>query len=263
MEKSNKYALVTGASSGIGWHISAELAGKGYSIVAVSNQPEKLLELKSFLENNSNVNVITLDTDLSVEGAAAWVFDFCTAGNLNIEVLVNNAGIFFFSEISKTEMNMVNAMLMLHNVTPVVLCRLFGGQMAKARKGYILNVSSITAVMPFPAISLYASTKRFIRHFSRAFRAEMKLDNVNVTCLIPGATDTSLYDSGQMNLSLLKKLGMMKSPAVVARAGIKSLFACRAESVPGIFNKMVMLVVPLIPHFIIGLITRHSRLVRK
>lgn len=263
MERNNKYAIVTGASSGIGWHISDELAGRGYSIVAVSNQPEKLSELKLFLENNRLVTVVTLNTDLSKEGAAARVFEFCTGRNLNIEVLVNNAGIFFFSEISKTDTSMVNTMLMVHNVTPVLLCRLFGEQMAKAGKGFILNVSSITAVMPYPAISLYASTKRFIRHFSRAFRDEMKLDNVNVTCLIPGATDTSLYNSGQMNISLLKKLGMMKSPAEVASTGIKALFACRCESVPGIFNKIIMLLVPLVPHFVIGLITRHSRLVRK
>lgn len=263
MGKNEKYAVVTGASSGIGWHISKELAQRGYSIVAVSNQTLQLRDLKSSLEKDYNTRVETLDTDLVQEDAAFQVFNFCKGKNLTVEVLVNDAGMFFFGEVTKIDYNRVKSILSLHILTPALLCRLFGEQMAVNGKGYILNLSSITAVMPYPGISLYGPTKAFMRHFSRALRSEMKLDNINVTCLMPGATDTSLYNTGNINAPLLKKLGIMKRPEAVAKAGVKALFRGRAVSIPGLVNKISVLLVPLIPGFIIEVITRRTGLIRK
>ena len=263
MEKSEKYAVVTGASSGIGWHICRELAQRGYSIVAVSNQPLQLQDLKSSLERDHDIRVETLATDLAQEDAAQQVFNFCKEKNLAVEVLVNDAGMFFFGEVTKIDYNRVKSILSLHIHTPVLLCRLYGEQMAMNGKGYILNLSSITAVMPYPGISLYAPTKAFMRHFSRALRSEMKLDNVSVTCLMPGAADTSLYDTGNINTSLLKKLGLMKKPGTVAKAGVRALFRGRAVCIPGFVNKITVLVVPLIPRFIIEVITRRTGVIRK
>jgi uncharacterized protein len=263
MEKNEKYAVVTGASSGIGWHICNELAQRGYSLVAVSNQPLKLQDLKSSLEKDYKICVETLDTDLSQVGAAKLVFDFCKQKNLTVEVLVNDAGIFFFGEVTKIDYNHVKSILSLHILTPALLCRLFGEQMATTGKGYILNLSSITAVMPYPGISLYGPTKAFIRHFSRALRSEMKLDNINVTCLMPGATDTSLYNTGNINSSLLRKLGIMKKPEIVAKAGVRALFRGKAVCIPGFINKLTVLLVPLVPRFIIEVITRKTGAIRK
>jgi uncharacterized protein len=263
MKKNEKYAVVTGASSGIGWHICNELAQRGYSIVAVSNQPLQLQDLKSSLEKGYDIHIETLDTDLVQESSAQRVFDFCKQNNFMVEVLVNDAGMFFFGEVAKIDYNHVKSILSLHVLTPALLCRLFGEQMAADGKGYILNLSSITAVMPYPGISLYAPTKAFMRHFSRALRYEMKLDNVNVTCLMPGATDTSLYNTGNINSSLLKKLGIMKKPEAVAKAGVRALFRKRAVCIPGIINKITVLMVPLVPGFIIEAITRRTGVIRK
>jgi uncharacterized protein len=263
MVKNEKYAVVTGASSGIGWYISEELAQRGYSIVAVSNQPLQLQDLKFFLEKDYNICVETLDTDLAKEDAAQLVFDFCKEKNLTVEVLVNDAGIFFFGEVVKIDYFHVKSILSLHILTPALMCRLFGEQMAANRKGYILNLSSITAVMPYPGISLYGPTKAFMRHFSRALRSEMKLDNINVTCLMPGATDTSLYNTGNINSSLLKKLGIMKKPETVAKAGVRALFRGQAICIPGFINRITVFVVPLVPRFIIEIITRRTGAIRK
>jgi len=263
MEKNEKYAVVTGASSGIGWHICKELALKGYSIIAVSNQPLQLHDLKSSLEKDYDTRVETFDTDLVPEDAAQQVFNFCKEKNLTVEVLVNDAGMFFFGEVTKIDYYRVKSILSLHILTPALLCRLFGEQMAVNGKGYILNLSSITAVMPYPGISLYAPTKAFMRHFSRALRSELKLDNINVTCLMPGATDTSLYNTGNINASLLKKLGIMKKPEAVAKAGVRALFRGRAVCIPGLVNKISVLLVPLIPRFIIEVITARTGAIRK
>lgn len=263
MDNTRKYALVTGASSGIGWHISEELARRGYSIVAVSNQPEQLRKLKETLEKAYAVIVVPVDRDLAQEDSAMQLFRFCGDNELAIEVLVNDAGMFFFSEVTRTDPDKIRSILALHILTPTLLCRLFGEQMAKKRCGYILNLSSITAMMPYPGISMYASTKSFIRHFTRAFRSEMKLDNVSVTCLMPGATDTSLYSTGNINVSILKKIGMMKNPQSVARAGIKALFRGKAVCIPGLFNRLIVIILPLIPRVIIEMITRRTSVVRK
>ena len=252
MNAMEKYAVVTGASSGIGWHISKELAERGYSIVAVSNQSDALRNLKSELEETYGVTIFTIDCDLSATGAAELIYNYCRQKELQVEVLVNNAGMLIHGEVLNVDMKRINTILQLHMNTPVLLCRFFGTHMVENKKGYILNISSISASMPYPTISLYGPTKSFLRGFTRALRSEMKGSGVSVSCLIPGATATALYDKDQLNLPLLTRLGIMKRPEVVARAGVLALFRGRAERVPGILNKLILLFIPLVPHALIG-----------
>ena len=108
--------------------------------------------------------------------------------------------------------------------------------------------------MAYPLISLYGPTKAFLRHFSRALHIEMKRNNVNVTCLLPGATNTPLYEKDKVNIKLAATLGVMKEPQYVARKGIDALFNTKRESIPGIVNKLTVLFVPLLPSALIGLI---------
>ena len=263
MDLARKYAVVTGASSGIGWHISESLASRGYDIIAVSNQPAQLDDLKKKLERDYKVTALTVNIDLAEEDSASSIYNFCKKNNLIVDVLVNNAGTLVFGETVQIDFSRTKNILNLHMTTPALLCRLFGEQMVRRKKGFILNVSSISAVMPYPGISLYGPTKAFIRYFTRAIRTEMKHYGVNVTCLIPGATDTSLYELGNFDNPLSRNLGVVKNPEAVARAGIKALFNNRPACVPGFLNKVTVFIIPLIPHFIIGLIYRKTHLVKK
>ena len=145
----NKYALVTGASSGIGWHVSKKLAQKGYSIIAVSNQPQQLEKLKSELQSAFAISVIKYDIDLAQAGAAKEIFEYCETHQFEVEVLVNNAGILVIGEAVKVDYSEAASVLQLHIATPALLCNLFGKKMMLRKKGYILNVSSISAVMPY------------------------------------------------------------------------------------------------------------------
>ena len=111
-----------------------------------------------------------------------------------------------YGEVTSIELKRVNDILNLHMNTPAKLCRLFGENMVKNQKGYILNVSSISSIMAYPLISLYGPTKTFLRHFSKALRIEMKRNNVNVTCVLPGATATALYDKKVINLCFDRKV---------------------------------------------------------
>lgn len=256
MDKGLKYALVTGASSGIGWHISMQLAERGYSIFAVSNQPAELDNLSNSISMTFNVKVETLETDLSLPESAQLVFDHCKAKNIEVEVLVNNAGILVYGKVFGVPQEKVSTILQLHLHTPVMLCRLFGERMNDRGHGFILNVSSISSVMPYPTISLYGPTKTFLRKFTRALRTENLKTGVTVSCLLPGATATALYDPNKINLPLAQKLGVMKKPEDVARLGLKALFRNKAECVPGIINELAMLIVPIVPHGLLGWVFR-------
>jgi len=262
MGSNHKYALVTGASSGIGWHIAETLAGKGYSVVAVSNQPIQLDNLKKSLEQAYGITVIIFSTDLARENSAQQIFEFCEKHSLTVEVLVNNAGMFIFGETVTADYSAMRSMLNLHMVTPVLLSRMFCESMIRRGIGYIMNISSITAVMPYPGISLYGPTKAFIRHFTRAIRTEMKLYGIKVTCLLPGAVSTAFYGTDKYNTPVFRLLGLMKTPQTVAKAGVNALFKNRPECVPGLLNKIIVFLLPLVPHSIISLINKRTNLVR-
>ncbi|MBN1414054.1 MAG: SDR family NAD(P)-dependent oxidoreductase [Bacteroidales bacterium] len=263
MNGTGKYALVTGASSGIGRQISVVLAQQGYNIIAVSNQPEQLYDLKEKLEQCCSIKVHTLNIDLAKENSADQIFDFCENNKLEVEVLINNAGILVFGEVMKVEYSQLKTIVNLHMTTPAFLCRLFGAIMILRKKGFILNVSSISAVMPYPGISLYGPTKAFLRYYTRALRTEMKSYGVHVTCLIPGATATALYNANNINMPLLMRLGIVKKPETVALKAVKALSGNRAECIPGLLNKLIILLLPCIPHFVISLIHKHTDFVKK
>jgi len=230
--------------------------------MAVSNQRAQLDELKKHLEQQYPVTVSLLDIDLSQDGSADQVFDYCRKQHFEIEVLVNNAGMLVFSNIVQIDYSRMNAILVLHMVTPALLCRLFAEEMVMKRKGFILNVASISAVMPYPGISLYGPTKAFVWNYTRAFRTEMKYKGVKVTCLVPGATATALYDTQHINISFLMKLGIFKKPHAVAQAGMKALFKGREVCIPGFMNKLIVRLFPLIPRGLIDLIYRKTNLVK-
>jgi short-subunit dehydrogenase len=263
MNEIKKYALVTGASSGIGLHLAEGLARLGYSIIAVSNQPVELEMLKTRIEHMVAVTVTTLNIDLANENSARQVFDFCEEQELEIEVLVNNAGMLVFGLALKVGYSRINTIMNLHMITPVLLCDLFGEKMMAKNKGYILNVSSISAVMPYPGISLYGPTKAFLRHFTRALRTETRPFGIKVTCLIPGATSTNLYSIQNYNIPLLEKLGVFKKPEKVAKAGLKALFNDRPLCIPGWLNKIIVYFMPFIPPSLIAQIYKRTSLLKE
>lgn len=258
MDQKGKYALITGASSGLGWHLSELLTQKGYNLIAVSNQPAELEELKDYLEQTYSIEVLTVNTDLARETAAKNLFDYCEDKDLQVDVLVNNAGVLVYGEALTVEYARSLSILNLHMTTPALLCRLFGENMKQRSKGHILNVSSISAVMPYPTISFYGPTKSFLRYFSRALRTELKSTGINVTCLLPGAMDTRLLDVYKAKLEFCKRIRVVKHPEKVARAGIEALFKNRSECIPGMLNKLTICLLPILPQFIIGLIYRRS-----
>lgn len=243
----NQYALVTGGSSGIGFAIAEKLAQKGYNLLLVSNQESELQKCSLIISSRYSVKCFYLSIDLSKPEAALKVYEYCHQHKLTIEILVNNAGILLYSEVASAPVEKVHLILQLHIHTTVMLCRYFGEDMQERRSGKILNVSSISAIMPYPGISLYGPTKTFIRYFTRALRSEMQAYKVTVTCVLPGATATALYDPNVVNVELGKKLGIMHTPEFVAQKAIRALFNNQAECIPGMLNKLTVFFLSFIP----------------
>lgn len=155
----NETALITGASSGIGLRYAEQLAAKGYDLVIVSNEDDKNRALADFLSARYSVTIYPVFKDLCSDSAARELYEFCREKGLQIEILINNAGMLVFDTLSRTPIEKIDRIISLHVKTATILCKLFSEQMKQRGSGRILIMSSATAHMPYPTISVYAATK--------------------------------------------------------------------------------------------------------
>lgn len=233
-----KYALITGASSGMGLEFALQLAARGYGIIIVSNRSDDNLKASEKVRQQASVDVRVIDADLSLPNAAQDIYDMIHEWDLEVEVLVSNAGMLLFSTLTKTSIQALDKIISLHCTTPVKLIRLFGEDMQERKKGYILITSSSSAWMQYPTISHYGATKAFLKNFSRAIWYEFRRYNVGVTAFFPGAVDTPLYHLDEKWRRLFRNLGMMMSPQRAVSLGLKAMFRRKYRCIPGIFTKI-------------------------
>jgi short-subunit dehydrogenase len=257
------YALVTGGCSGIGFAYASVLAEKGYNILIVSNQEEENEKAAAQLRDSYHVEVHALYADLAHEKAAQQLFDTCQREGWIVEVLVNNAGMFYFDLITEQPLARTAAMVELHITTPTLLCALFGSEMKKHGKGYILNASSITAWKSFPGLAVYGTSKRYIKAFSRSLADELNDFGVKVCAVCPGAVDTALYNLSPEVRRRCRRWGVMLSPEAVARKGVKALFKGKVCYVPGCINYLFIFLFLILPHWLINFLKRKFKLFTK
>jgi short-subunit dehydrogenase len=231
---------------------------RGFDLVLVSDRGDALARAAAELHRAHGVTVQTLALDLARPEAAAEVHAEVGRLGVVVDVLVNNAGIFFFGEAADAPLDRANALLQLHVVTPSLLCSRFARDMRARRRGHILVVSSISAWRDFPGISYYGSSKKYLRGFTRALRSELAVYGVGVTCLAPGATATGLYDATDLPVELLRRVGVFMDPEVVAEAGVEALFAGEAECMPGLVTRAMTLAAVATPQWVIDLIRRRA-----
>ncbi|MDO4755256.1 MAG: SDR family NAD(P)-dependent oxidoreductase, partial [Parabacteroides sp.] len=200
-----KYALVTGGSSGIGLEYARQLAEKGYHLVIVSNQEEENRGVAEEIHSCFGVDVRPLYADLSQPDSAEMVYTWCRKQALHIHILISNAGILHFGRLVNAKEEVIDRIVTLHCTTPAKLCRLFAADMSKRHDGHILLMSSMAAWLPYPTISLYGSTKTFLKNFGQALWYELRPYGVCVTTIFPGAVDTPLYQLDEKKRRLLRR----------------------------------------------------------
>lgn len=243
----SKIALVTGAGTGIGRCYALQLSEKGYGLILVGNYAETLENVAYEIQEKFGTTVFVRVQDLSTPDAAQELILFCENQHFDIEILINNAGVFYYKEVVDCKESEMQNMLQLHVVTYSLLCRHFAQKMKKKRLGYILNMSSLTVWTPFPGVAHYAATKGFLLTFSRALHNELYDYNVNVTAVCPGGIATDLYGLPQNLKNLGVKLHILMTPERLAKKALKALFRNRIKVMPGSINilfKYLCLILP-------------------
>ena len=249
-------ALVTGASSGIGEQYATELAKRGHDLIIVSNQEKELCDVARRLSAEYHVSVESVCMDLARNKAADELFAKCQSEGRKVDILVNDAGVFSFNPLTETNMKRIEVMLQLHVVTVTKMCRLFGEEMKRNGGGYILNMSSLSAWMMFPGITVYESTKAYIRSLSVSLSYELKQFNVGVTAVCPGAVDTGLYNLSMNLRKLAVRIGVSIPPEKLARKAIAKMFKKKRQYIPGLINYFFLPFCKHLPDFIISLIMK-------
>jgi short-subunit dehydrogenase len=242
------YALITGASKGIGKAIADVLASRGFDVLLVARSEQLLAAAATRIQQTHKVKAHYLAMDLATEDAAQKIHAWCSSNDYTIQVLVNNAGYGLSGSFEKYAAAETKDMMLLNMVTPVQLCRLFLPQLRTQPKGYILNIASTAAYQAVPWLSVYAGSKAFVLFFSRGLRQELRKTNVSVTCISPGATDTDFIvraQVGEKGQKTAEKVNM--TPAAVAAIAVDSLLSGKAEVVPGALNKIGAFVTRLLP----------------
>ena len=252
-----EFALVTGAASGMGRQYAMKLHEMGFGIVAVDRDSDGLGRLSEMM--GKSPAFIPVTQDLSAEGAAEAVreaFRKAAGPDAVLRILVNNAGMLFTSKIADTPPGRLRSMMMVHCVTPLLLCRLFLPEMGAAGGGYILNVSSICAWMDWPAIGMYGNTKRFVKGYSRSLRIETRGTGVSVTTAIFGAVDTPLFGFSERTRRILRGAGIMISPEKAVRKALDAMLKKRARCFPGLVNRIMVPLLPLLPDALLAHLLR-------
>ena len=245
------FALVTGASSGIGRDIAIELSKRGYNIIVVARNVEALNQLKEQIEKEQNVHVYVRPQDLTSREGCINLYNEIKENYGTIDILVNNAGFGdcgrFVDTDLKKELNMIDT-----NITAVhILTKLFLQDMVKENKGYIMNVASIAGFMPGPLMATYYSTKAYIVRLTQSIRYELKKmnSNVKISALCPGPVKTNFakvanvkFSIGEADSKQVAKYGvrkMLKDRTLIFPSFIIWLGRIAAKIAPDGLSEMV------------------------
>ena len=242
------YALITGASKGIGLAMADELARRKFDLLLVARSADLLRQEASRLASTYGVKTDTLAIDLAEAGAAQRVVDWCRQHRYTVQLLANNAGYGLSGPFEGHQLSEHLARMQVNMTTLVELTYLFLPELKQQPRAYILNIGSSAAYQAIPRLSLYAASKSFVLQFSRGLRLELKKSPVTVTCVCPGATDTNFVDRaqiGEKGRKAAEKVNM--TPAEVARQAVDATLAGQAEVVTGLLNKAGKFMAWLLP----------------
>ena len=246
-ETNNRYALITGATSGIGYELAKLFAKDGYNLVIVARNQQELDNKATEFSTEYSVGVITIAKDLSLENSPFEVYDEVRAKGIDIEVLVNNAAQGQYGKFVETDIQRELEMIRLNIVGYLVLSKLFLQEMVARDRGKILQVASIGGKLPGPMQSVYHATKAFIVSHTDALVNELKDTNITITSLMPGPTDTDFFNKAGMEDTKMVQEGSLSDPAKVAKDGYEALMKGKDYVISGVKNKIQVASAEILP----------------
>ncbi|TDR82883.1 SDR family NAD(P)-dependent oxidoreductase [Paludibacterium purpuratum] len=238
-EPGQRWALITGASSGMGVDYARQLAAQGVALVLVARSFEPMRTLADELIARHRVPVQVIAQDLAEPGAAQALKRQIDEQGWQIDLLVNNAGFGVHGDFHRQPLERLQSMLQLNIVALTELTRLFAADMAARGRGEILLVASIGAYQASPTYAAYCASKAYVLLLGEALHEELKPHGVTVTVLSPGVTATNFFEVSGQRATGYQRLMVMPSDAVVRQA-LAALRARRATLVPGLFNALTV-----------------------
>ena len=230
----DKWALVTGGSSGFGIEFARELASRGCNLVLNARREDRLEQVATEIRQDFGVSVEIIPMDLAQPGTPQALYRRIKANDIRVDVLINNAGFGIYGDFSQVDWLREEQMLQVNILALTHLTRLFLPDMVARDFGYILNVGSNSAYQPSPLVASYAASKSFVLNFSEALNYELRHINVHCTAVCPGPVPTGFQKvAGWDENSPFIRIIRIDS-ADVARVGIKAMLKGRSSIVPGL-----------------------------
>ncbi|EEF60726.1 SDR family NAD(P)-dependent oxidoreductase [Pedosphaera parvula] len=230
-----QWALITGASQGIGYEFTMLFAANGYNLILVARDQKRLEEVADEVSSKYKVTVKVIPKDLSQPAAALDIFNEIKGDGLEVEVLINNAGFGLQGPFTEIELSKHLALIQVNITALVELTHLLARPMVKRGSGRILNVASTAAFQPGPFMAMYYASKAFVYSFSCALARELKGTGVTVTTLNPGITRSQFHSRAHLK----RDVGMVMMEAdQVARIGYDALMHGKPNITAGFINKL-------------------------
>ena len=243
-----KRALITGASKGIGKEFARMHASKGDDLVLVARSHDQLILLKEELETKyKDIRIEIIVKDLTESKSAIEIYDELKTKNIQVNYLINNAGVGEYGFFVDTDWDRFEKMIDLIIKTLTYLCHLFVPDMMKHKEGKIMNVSSTAAFQPGPMMAVYFASKSYVLHLSEALNNEAKEFGVSVTVLCPGPTETYFMKDSKMEKSNLMKNMKLASSHSVALSGYNAMMENQPVKVYGFLNRVIASSVRFVP----------------
>lgn len=238
-------ALVTGASSGIGYEFTKVLAKNKYDLILVSRNKEKLQKIKKEIEREYKVKVYLFKSDLSKLDKVKKFYQ--KVKNEEIGILINNAGVGDFGKFLDTSWEKDNEVIDLNVKALTLLTKLFSEKMIEKGEGKILNVASVAAFQPGPYLAVYSATKSYVLHFSEALAEELKGTGVTVTALCPGLTMSNFFKRSGISDDEMKTWGNFATVKEVAEYGYEMMMKNKVIAIYGLRNKFSIFLKRFLP----------------
>ena len=230
-----KWALVTGASAGIGVALARELATGGTNLVLTARRKDRLEKLAQELSSVHKIRVEVVAADLTQTAAPQQVFDYTLAKNITVDLLVNNAGFGAYGALATVETQRLLDIVQVNCSAVVHLTRLYLPPMLKQGRGDVLIVASTASFQAVPFISTYAATKAFDLIFAEGLAEEVRAQGIRVCALCPGSTESEFHEvAGQSGLAAARK--NRETAEKVARVGLRALAAGKSYVISGVGN---------------------------
>jgi uncharacterized protein len=224
MKNKYKYALVTGATSGIGYEVARRLASEGYNLLLVARDEERLREVAGEF-GEFGITVTPVSKDLFDPGAAREIYEYTKGMGISPEILVNDAGQGEYGKFAETDLQRQLDIIQLNVNSLVSLTYYYLHDMLSRNSGRILQLGSEVSKVPMPLMSVYAASKAFVLSFTEALVNELEGTGVTMTLLMPGTTDTDFFDKAGMEDTKIYREGKLEAPEDVADAAVKAMLA--------------------------------------